>query len=339
MKSNTRMKLLLLAGAGFLVGTRMMLSESNRYELGGRVAIITGGSRGLGLVLARQLASRGVRLVICSRSEDQLAAAQRELAALGAEVLAVPCDVTDRSQIDKLIRATIDRYGKIDILVNNAGSIQVGPMDSMTIHDYEEIMKIHFWAPLYATLACLPHFRARKEGRIVNVASIGGKLAVPHLLPYSASKFALVGLSEGLNAELKKENILVSTMIPGLMRTGSARNVTVKGNHEKEYAWFKTAASMSLISEEPVRIATRIINALEYNKTHPTLSGTARLAGLTKEIAPEFLDGLMSHINALLPKNTEDGLTPKKGYESESKRSSGRVTRSSDVAARLNNEM
>ena len=158
--------LLSLAGLGLLIGVRMMISRRKQYDLQGKVAIITGGSRGLGLVLARQLAAKGVKLVICSRTEEQLDAARSELEAAGAKVLALRCDVTDRSQVKSLVDAAVDQYGRIDVLINNAGTIQVGPMDAMTQFEYQDAMNTHFWAPLYTTLAVLPHFRASHEGRL-----------------------------------------------------------------------------------------------------------------------------------------------------------------------------
>jgi short-subunit dehydrogenase len=330
--------LLALAGVGFLIGVRMMLSGRKRYDLNGKVAIITGGSRGFGLVLARQLAAKGVKLVICSRTEEQLAAAKRELEAAGAEVLALRCDVTDRSQVKSLVESALNHYGRINILINNAGIIQVGPMNAMAQFEYQDAMNIHFWAPLYTTLAVLPHFRALHEGRIINIASIGGKIAVPHLLPYSASKFALVGLSEGLAAELKKENILVSTVVPSLMRTGSPRNITVKGNHEKEYALFKTISSLSIISKDPAKVAYKIVDALEYDKTRPTISSIERFASILKEIFPQGLETVFSLINRLLPLETPDGLTSKKGSDSESKLSANIIARGADTDAKMNNE-
>lgn len=327
-----------VAGMGLLIGYRLMMAR-NRYDLEGKVIVITGGSRGLGLVLARHLAAKGARLVICSRSEDQLDAARRELEAMGADVFARTCDVTDQRQVKRFLASAVAHYGKIDVLINNAGAIQVGSVNTMTELDYEQAMNIHFWAPLYTTYAVLPQFRARGEGRIINIASIGGKVAVPHLLPYSASKFALIGLSEGLATELKKENILVSTIAPGLMRTGSPRNITVKGDHEKEYAWFKTAASLSLISKDPVTVARKIIAALESNNTRPTISTSERFASITKEIFPQGLDLALSQINRLLPNNGTDGFTAKRGYESESELSENKIAQGADVDARMNNEM
>src|SRR5262249_21748751 len=161
--------------------------------------------------------------------------------------LAVPCDVTDRKQADALVATVLARWRPIDVLVNNAGTICVGPQETMTEEDYREAMQTNFWGPLHMIEAVLPGMRQRRSGRIVNIASIGGKVSVPHLLPYSASKFALVGLSEGLRAELAKDGILVTTVCPGLMRTGSPRNATFKGQNTAEYAWFSISDSLPLL--------------------------------------------------------------------------------------------
>ena len=99
------------------------------------------------------------------------------------------------------------------MLVNNAGVIQVGPIEVMTHEDFELAMKAHFWGPLNTILAVLPSMRQRRQGRIVNICSIGGKVSVPHLVPYSASKFALVGLSKGLRAELMKDGIMLQLFV------------------------------------------------------------------------------------------------------------------------------
>src|SRR5262249_29078614 len=143
--------------------------------------------------------------------------------------------------------------------VNNAGIIQVGPMETMTLADYQEAMRVHYWGPLYTALAVLPQMKQRRAGRIVNITSIGGKVAVPHLLPYVGSKFALVGLSEGLRAELMKDGILVTTVVPGLMRTGSPRNAFFKGQNEAEYAWFKIGDSIPVLTTSAERAARRIV--------------------------------------------------------------------------------
>jgi NAD(P)-dependent dehydrogenase (short-subunit alcohol dehydrogenase family) len=225
-----------LGGAG-LVAAYLLTHRPRRYDLRGRIALVTGGSRGLGLILARELAQAGARVAICGRDVTTLDRARADLERRGAEVLVVPCDVTVRHDVEGLVRTVRDRLGPVDVLVNNAGTISMGPVDAMSIEDFQATMATNFWGPLHAILAVLPEMRQRGDGRIANIASIGGKISVPHLLPYSASKFALVGLSEGLRAELAKDGIRVITICPGLMRTGSPRHATFKGRHRAEYAW------------------------------------------------------------------------------------------------------
>src|SRR5580698_6025141 len=225
--------LILGAAAGLAMG-----KPRKRFSFRGRSVIITGGSRGLGLELARQLARQRARLTLIARDLMELKRAERELTALGAEVLTVSCDIRQQEEVVEAVARTVTAMGRVDVLINNAGIIQVGPMDEMSLADYEDAMAVHFFGPLYFTLAALPHMKAAGTGRIVNISSMGGKIAVPHLLPYTASKFALTGFSEGLRAELKQKNIRVTTVCPGLMRTGSARNAVIKGRYQHEYAWF-----------------------------------------------------------------------------------------------------
>src|SRR5262249_52903527 len=150
--------------------------------------------------------------------------------------------------VKHMVDAVWNHFGPIDVLINNAGVIEVGPLETMTLQDFEEAMRTHFWGPVYTTMAVLSEMRYRGGGRIVNISSIGGKVSVPHLVPYCASKFALCGLSEGLRAELAKDNILVTTVIPGLMRTGSPPNATFKGRHREEYAWFSISDALPVVS-------------------------------------------------------------------------------------------
>jgi NAD(P)-dependent dehydrogenase (short-subunit alcohol dehydrogenase family) len=231
------------AAVGGALVARAVVRQWRRYDLRDKVAVITGSSRGLGLVIARELVRHHAKVVICARDRGELERARADLLARGGRVLAVPVDVTNRVQIAQLVEIVHQHWGRIDVVINNAGVIQVGPMEVMTASDYEEAMQTHFWGPLHLVLAVLPEMRGRRDGRIVNITSIGGKLAVPHLLPYSVSKFALVGFSEGLRAELAKDGIAVTTVVPGLMRTGSVVQAMFKGQHEQEYAWFAASGT------------------------------------------------------------------------------------------------
>lgn len=327
------------AGLGALVVANAIYKEATKYKLRGKVVLITGGSRGLGLVMARQLARKGARLAICARNSDQLDRARQELETMGAEVIAFTCDVTDRHQVHGMISGIRDHFGHLDVLINNAGVISLGPMETMNIEDYEQAMQTHFWAPLYTMLAVIPHMKTRGSGRIVNISSVGGKVALPHMLPYSASKFALVGLSEGMRSELKKDNVLVTTVIPDLTRTGSPRNVNVKGDHEAEYAWFKIADSIPLFTQSAETSSSKIIGAIEQGEAEIVLTFSGKLIEAIHGVAPGFVADVMGFINEMLPEAGPGGMNTVQGFQAESEKSTNFFTSSTDKAARKNNEV
>src|SRR4051794_25580733 len=178
---------LLLAG-GALLAAREIRRRVSPVDLSGQTALVTGGSRGLGLLISRELARAGCNVAICARDGDELERARDDLARFGGEVETVICDVSDQLQTRRMIDRVTARFGRVDILVNNAGVIQVGPLENQTAKDFTAAMDVMYWGVVYPTLAVLPQMRARGTGRIANVTSIGGKVAVPHLLPYSSAK-------------------------------------------------------------------------------------------------------------------------------------------------------
>jgi NAD(P)-dependent dehydrogenase (short-subunit alcohol dehydrogenase family) len=325
-----------LASAGLIV--RGLLRQRRRIDLSGKIAVVTGGSRGLGLVLARELLQRGARVAICARDEGELERARVELAGLG-EVFASPCDLASRGDIERFLTEVRDELGPIDVLVNNAGVIIVGPAELMTIDDYEEALRTHLWAPLHAMQAVIPEMRQRRSGRIVNVASIGGKIAIPHLAPYTASKFALVGLSSAMRAELAKDDVFVTTACPGLMRTGSPRNAGFRGNHRAEYAWFDIADNLPLLSISAERAACQILDAAQQGDPEVVPSLVARLAVLASSIAPGMVQELTGAAAAMLPAGKPGSRERRTGAESESALAPSILTVLGDVAARRNNEI
>jgi Short-chain dehydrogenases of various substrate specificities len=327
------------AGIGVFLVARTISKQLFRFRVAGKVVLITGGSRGFGLVLARHLGQKGAKLAICARSADDLELARQELDSHGVEVIAMTVDVTNNEEVKALIRDVIKHYGRIDVLINNAGIIQVGPQHLMTIEDYQLAMQTNFWAQLYAMQGVIPYFVERGGGRIVNVTSIGGKVALPHLLPYTASKFASIGLSEGMHAELKKYNIYVTTVIPNLMRTGSPLKADIKGQHQKEYAWFKHAGSNPMLSQDADKSAERIIEAIEYGEAEVTLSLTGKMANVIKGFAPGWVSILMGVVNRLLPEAATGSHVAIKGWQAESNLSKGPISSMSDKAAARNNEI
>jgi NAD(P)-dependent dehydrogenase (short-subunit alcohol dehydrogenase family) len=286
-----------LVGAGAL-GVRALRRPA---PLTGQVAIVTGGSRGLGLLIARELADQGCRLAICARDRDELRRAAEDLCRRGTEVVTVVCDVARRDQAELLVARTVDRFGRVDVVVNNAGIIQVGPVESATVEDFEAALGVMFWGTVYPTLAALPHMRARRYGRIVNITSIGGKLSAPHLLPYSCAKFAAVGFSEGLRAELAPAGVSVTTVVPGLMRTGSHLHAIFTGRRRYEFAWFSVAASLPGLSMDAQRAARRIVDAARRGKPELILTPVAQAAARFSGALPGVTSRLLGVTDRLLP--------------------------------------
>jgi NAD(P)-dependent dehydrogenase (short-subunit alcohol dehydrogenase family) len=310
-----------------------------RYAFRGKHVLITGGSRGLGLVLSRQLAEAGARISICSRDSSELTRAVADLAARGARVVAVECDVTDRDRVREFIAVARQRNGPIDVLVNNAGTIRVGPLEEMREEDFEQSLLTHFWAALYTTLEVLPEMKVRRSGRIVNISSIGGKIAVPHLLPYTAGKFALVGFSDGLRAEVAKHGIIVTTVCPGLMRTGSHLNAEFKGRHEDEYAWFALGGSLPGFSMSAERAAQKILAACARGDAEAVLGLPAKLAVAARAMCPNFVVDALALVNRLLmPEPGGIGTAVARGRESRGALPTF-VTTLTDRAAAANNEL
>jgi NAD(P)-dependent dehydrogenase (short-subunit alcohol dehydrogenase family) len=288
------------AGAVAYAGWRLFRSATGA-SLHDRVVLITGGSRGLGLLMAQEFAAHGCRLAICARDAAQLERARGELTRRGAPTLAVPCDVTDPDQVRDFVRRAHDRFGRIDILVNNASIIQSGPVAAMTLEDFRRAMDVNFFGTVHATLAVLPYLRAQGDGRIVNITSIGGKVSVPHLLPYDAAKFAAVGFSEGLHAELAQEGIAVTTVVPGLMRTGSPVNAFFKGQHAREFAWFSLGSALPLTAMSARRAAARIVEAARHREAYVTLSWQASLLRGIHDLLPGTTARLLGAVNRALP--------------------------------------
>ncbi|EMR02220.1 SDR family NAD(P)-dependent oxidoreductase [Cesiribacter andamanensis] len=312
--------------------------QHKRYSFYGKVVVLTGGSRGLGLVMARQLVQEGAYLCICARDEQELSLARMELEDLGGHVLMVTCDITDPKAPAYLIEQAVQAYGRIDVLINNAGQMVVGPYMSMVEQDFDRMMHLYFYAPLRLIEAALPYLRQHGQGRILNISSIGGKVSVPHLLPYCAAKFALTGLSEGLYASLKEEGVLVTTACPGLMRTGSPRNADVVGNHEQEYRIFKISDSLPPLAIEAERAAHKLLNACRRGDPEYILTVPAKLASLIHGISPSTVIRINELINRwMLPQGTENKWAIK-GYETQYEKDGDPLTQLTDQAAAKNNE-
>lgn len=332
--------LALAAGAGVAV-SRLSRGRAEDYDFDGRTVLLSGGSRGLGLELARRFARQGARLALLARGGEGLERARRELAGSTAAVSVHAADVRDRSAVDEAVAEVRRRHRRIDVLVHCAGGIQVGPLAHLTEADFDEALGVHFWGALHLARAALPDLRAAPGGgRIVHIASIGGAVAVPHLAPYCASKFALVGLSDSLRAELAADGVRVTTVLPGLMRTGSHFNATFKGQHRKEFALFSIVNALPLFSVDAGRATDRIVEACRRGRPKLFISPQAVLLHWADALAPAATAAAWAAVARLLPGATGDpGDVPRTGWESRSPLAPSWLTRWSDRAAVRNNEM
>jgi NAD(P)-dependent dehydrogenase (short-subunit alcohol dehydrogenase family) len=330
----------LAGGVAAAMATTAVVRRLRALDLGGRVALVTGGSRGLGLLIAEELGRLGARLAIAARDPRELASASVRLRGQGIEVEPLPADVRDPAACEQLVVDTVARYGGLDVLVNNAGVIIVGPFESMQAADFEETMAVHYWAPLHLTRAALPHLRRAGEGRIVNIASIGGRMPVPHLAAYSASKFALVGLSGALGAELVGSGIAVTTVCPGLMRTGSFVHALLRGDREAEASWFGVASSLPLLTIDARRAARRIVAGCRRGDSFVGFNWNAALAMRGAGLAPGWTQALLRVAARLLPpaRHAEEG-PPAPLYRHPTRWVPSLLTRLGDRAAQRNQEL
>lgn len=270
-------------------------------DLRDKVIVITGGSTGLGLALARGLVKEGCILALCARSEEDLEITKIEFITRGYKVFTSVCDVSQPEQVDAFIEAVLARFGQIDVLVNNAGVIMVGANESFELEEYKTAMDIMYWGIVHTTRAVLPHFKSRNSGQIVNITSIGGVVAIPQLSPYVAAKFAAVGYSMGLAAELRKDKITVTTVVPGLMRTGSFINALFQKGNRKEYKIFSAMSTAPLITISADKAVRDIIHAIKRKKTFTVLGMPAKIIRQLNHFLPGTMIRIFGFLNEFVP--------------------------------------
>jgi len=288
----------------------------SRFSYRDKVAFITGGSRGLGLEIARQICTRGGKVVLVARDTDELARAKADLDRFATDVITIQCDLLETAQIQSAVQQALQRFGRIDILINNAGIIEMGPLEHMQLKDFDRAMRLHFWAPFILYLLLAPQMRAQGGGRIVNISSIGGRIAVPHMAAYSASKFALTGFSDAIRAELARDNIWVTTVTPGLMRTGSHIHAKFKGDHAAEYRWFDWSRKIPFASISVERAARKILNACQRGKPSLVMPCSTYFIILASALFPNLFGRVMKMFNRCLPQRvSQSGNEARSGAE------------------------
>jgi NAD(P)-dependent dehydrogenase (short-subunit alcohol dehydrogenase family) len=308
----------LLLGATALGLIALARTLAPPYSFRGKVVLITGGSRGLGLVMARQLAAEGARVALMARHEPELARAAATVSPRD-HVLIVRGDVREPADCARVVATTVARFHRLDVLVNNAGIIVSAPVGCTSVDDLRAAMDVHYWGMIHMTSAALPHLLVRPDARLVNICSIGAKVAVPHLAAYCASKFAQAGLSAVLAEELRGRGVTVSTVYPGLMRTGSHLNARFRGDLRKEFAVFALASGLPGVSMGAERAARLILAGVRRGQAEVVVPFTVRQIARLAALAPNAVSTLLGLVSRTLPDGSEeqagDAFAPTRGAE------------------------
>ncbi|MBV2362944.1 SDR family NAD(P)-dependent oxidoreductase [Streptomonospora nanhaiensis] len=306
-------------------------------DLTGHTALVTGGSRGLGLLIARELGTAGCRVLVCARSGDELDTAVDDLRGRGIDAHGLACDLRVEREIAALTARVSGEFGPLDILVNNAGIIRVGPAATMSDEDVAEALDLMFWAPYRLTRAFLPELRER-SGRVVTVTSIGAKVSVPHLLPYSVGKFAEAAFAEGMDAETAGD-VRFTTVVPGLMRTGSHMGAEFTGRPGAEYAWFALLSGLPVLSMDAERAARAIVRGMRQGRRYIVLTPAARVAMAAKGVAPGLVQTALRATGAVLPGGPEGRLETGEQARERTGPVLRLLTRLNDTASRRFNQV
>jgi uncharacterized protein len=240
-----------------------------------QVAVVTGASSGIGKATAIELARNGARLALASRREKLLEETAGEIHTLGAEAFILPTDVTDQSQVERLIREVLKRWGRIDILVANAGQYIRAPISDITISDLKDSMAINYYASVYAILAVLPHMRQRGSGHIVVVTSMDGKKGVISDAPYASAKFATTAFAEVVRQELHGTDIQVSNVFPGRVDTPFVEHL--------QFNWISKPI-------KPENVAKAVVRAIQKNQAEVIIPFRARFLYYANVLSPRLGD-------------------------------------------------
>jgi len=187
--------------------------------LAGKVAIVTGASRGIGKAISILLAQSGSRVVLAARSEPQLKSVREEISSQNGEAMVIPTDLTVDKEMEQLVQQTLKEWGSVDVLINNAGLGKVAPVVKAKVSDWDETFRVNLRAPMFLSKLVLPTMMERGEGSIINISSVSGKSGEANGSAYSASKFGLIGFTQSLYEEVREYGIRVAAICPGFVDT------------------------------------------------------------------------------------------------------------------------
>jgi short-subunit dehydrogenase len=257
-----------------------------------KVALVTGGSAGLGRAIARELVARRAKVVIAARTADKLEAAAAELSASGAEVLAVPADVTRDDDVDALLARAIERFGRLDALFNNAGRSDRGAAIETSPEEFATLVDLNLVALVRCTRAAMPHLLASK-GHLVNIGSLAGKTAARYMGAYSASKFAVTAYSQQLRLELGPQGLHVLLVSPGPIARDEPRRYSSEKVDALPESARKPGGGVKVGLIDPNHLARKILRACERRSAELVVPGRARLVFAVSALWPSLGDWIV----------------------------------------------
>jgi short-subunit dehydrogenase len=257
--------------------------------------LITGASQGSGKATALLFAQKGYDVVLAARQPDRLKQAAEAVQRLGQQALAVPTDVAEAESVNRLVELALAEFGAIDVLVNNAGICLTGTMADTTAADWQQIMNTNFWGYVYTIQALLPQFLQRGRGAIVNVGSFGGKMPLPNMTAYCASKYAVTGLTDTLRLELAPKGIHVSAVHPGVINSNFLERAVFRGNEPDRAARRQQleSALKGTWASQPEDIAQAIWEAVAKRRSEVVV-GAVAVATEAYRLLPAPMQWLLS---------------------------------------------
>lgn len=253
--------------------------------------LITGASQGIGKATALLFAQNGYDTILAARREEPLAQVAQEIQNLGRTALPISCDVKDPQQVNTLVDKALAQFGNVDVLINDAGIYISGPVESFSLEDWHQAIDTNLWGYIHTIHALLPHMLARGSGTIVNLASIGGKVPIPYLVPYCTSKFAVNGLTEAMHSELKPKGIHVCGIYPNVIKSSLMERAIFRGIDEEDAKARRQQLEQVIstpVVEKPEDVAKAVWDAVKNQKAE-ILVGSAGMSKAAYNVLPGFM--------------------------------------------------
>ena len=261
-----------------------------------KLVLITGASSGIGKEAALQFAKKGANLILVARNKDKLKQTANDLKKFNVSILVFQCDVSKKSDVEKMAKEILEKHDSIDILVNNAGFAIYGPVSKLSIEEIESQMATNYFGMIYCIKNFLPSMTKKKSGHIVNVASVAASMGLPGIASYCASKFAMLGFSEGLKHELKGTGVGITVVSPIMVRTNFF-----------DHPSFENMPKYSPTSLNPETVANAILKAANSSRLEIIVPSVVRGAVWMKETFPYLINPILgSAFKKQLDKNEEN---------------------------------